>query len=169
MINTVNTVATGAAGTAGGAAPSPASEPIQWVYSAKAVAVLAEYKSRFPKLFKSLSQMPFKGKYTPEELLGPNGKLVVDEVMRWMQEQTFFGLPRTPFSTTSMSMDAIHAVERAADVRTSFVTVNPPTAFLVKNVPVEALYCSDTYTPMDAQVRLVPVALAHTHARRTFF
>lgn len=62
----------------------------------------------------------------------------------------FSSIPRTPFSTQSMSRDAMKAVERAADVRTSTLLSSAPSLLVVKNVLIDEIFYADSASMYDA-------------------
>lgn len=112
-----------------------------WEYSAKAVALILEYKQHFPVLFSSLERLGHEKKYTSAMVFGPVGcSAQLAKVDEWLNAQFTAKAPRTPISTLSLSRDAIKAVERAADVRTAHLAANPPEKLVVKKVPLEAIY-----------------------------
>lgn len=76
---------------------------IYWEYSKHTASLICEYKSRFPGLFQQLESLPHAPVYNTVELLGKGGEQVVNKIMEWMKEQSFFAAPRTPFSTASLS------------------------------------------------------------------
>lgn len=73
-----------------------------WQYSARAAALIYDYKTSFPYLFSQLERLPHQPVYSPEALLGHGGAQVLEQVQEWMKSQPFFKLPRTPFTTTSL-------------------------------------------------------------------
>jgi 5'-3' exoribonuclease 1 len=74
-----------------------------WQYSARAAALIYDYKANFPMLFAQLEKLPHQPVYSADALLGPGGDKKVEQVMEWMKSQPFYKLPRTPFSTISLS------------------------------------------------------------------
>ena len=127
-----------------------AKDVVYWEYSMRAVTAFAEYKNAYPILFEKLGSTQFAVKYSVTTLLGAEGNKKAEEIHRWIEEQPFAKIPRTPFSTYSMSKDAMKAVERAADVRMSTLASNPPDKLVVKNVPVNDLYYADSFSSYDA-------------------
>ena len=73
-----------------------------WQYSARAAALIYDYKTSFPYLFSQLERLPHQPVYSPDALLGPGGDKVLEQVQEWMKSQSFFKLPRTPFTTSSL-------------------------------------------------------------------
>ena len=125
-------------------------DAVSWEYSMRAIALLAEYKNTYPLLFEKLKELGYGSKYNAEMLFGPNGKATAEEIHKWIEGQPFSKVPRAPFSTNSMSKDAIKAVERAADVRTTTLKSSEYTPVVMKNVPVDELYWPDNFSSYDA-------------------
>ena len=114
-----------------------------WEYSAKAVALLLEYKTEFPNLFSNLERLGHEKKYSSEQAFGVNKTLapaLLAKLEEWLGRQYTAKAARTPLSTTSLSKDAMKAVERAADVRTSHLAAQAPERLVVKKVPLEAIF-----------------------------
>eukprot|EP00604_Paraphysomonas_vestita_P004311 CAMPEP_0174825532 /NCGR_PEP_ID=MMETSP1107-20130205/42851_1 /TAXON_ID=36770 /ORGANISM="Paraphysomonas vestita, Strain GFlagA" /LENGTH=807 /DNA_ID=CAMNT_0016057237 /DNA_START=2410 /DNA_END=4834 /DNA_ORIENTATION=- len=127
-----------------------------WEYSEKAVDLIRDYMTAFPILFSRLQSLANQRKYTVHDLFGLSGVEAENELNRlqtWMKSQPFYLLPRSPLTTTSMSKDAIHAVERAVDVRVSRFTSEEGQQEIKKvvkrNVPVEVLFRDQLYGPFD--------------------
>ena len=74
-----------------------------WQYTARTAALIFDYKTNFPQLFSQLERLPHQPVYSPDALLGPGGDKKLEAVQEWMKAQPFFKLPRTPFTTLSMS------------------------------------------------------------------
>jgi len=125
-------------GDDGGASPTGAN----WEYSAKAVALTLEYKQAFPALFAGLEKLGHEKKYTSAQVfgVGNSGAVQLAKVDEWLNAQYTAKAARMPLSTLSLSREAIKAVERAADVRTSHLAANPPDKLVVKKVPLDAVY-----------------------------
>ena len=155
----------GSADTAEALAKRAEQEVSQWEYSARAIALLFDYKSRYPLLFENLESLPHQKRYAASELLLPRtahqGHVTASALQTaaaaaaasltdWMKAQPFFGMPRTPLTTISLSKDAMKAIERASDVRTSYLAACGPTLTVIKKVPVENLYRGNITTPSDA-------------------
>jgi 5'-3' exoribonuclease 1 len=73
-----------------------------WQYSARAAALIYDYKASFPYLFQQLERLPHQPTYSPDALLGPGGDKKLEAVQEWMKAQPYFKLPRTPFTTSSL-------------------------------------------------------------------
>lgn len=88
-------------------------ESTQWEYSAKALALLFEYKNRFPLMFERLDNLPHQMKYQSTDVFVPAGMQGKDtsayataaakEVEEWLKNQSFFNMARTPLTTLSLS------------------------------------------------------------------
>lgn len=78
-------------------------EGCYWEYTVDAASLLFEYKIRFPALFRNLEKLPHQAVYDAGDLFGAQGEEAVAAVMEWMKAQAFFSLPRSPFSTLSLS------------------------------------------------------------------
>lgn len=88
-------------------------ESAQWEYSAKALALLFDYKNRFPLMFERLDQLPHQMKYSATDVFVPSdmkGKdtaafatAAAKEVEEWLKNQPFFSMARTPLTTISLS------------------------------------------------------------------
>jgi 5'-3' exoribonuclease 1 len=74
-----------------------------WEYSVRAATLIFDYKMRFPKLFHNLERLPHQSVYNADELLGGDGKTKTEEITSWLAAQAYFKMPRTAFSTTSLS------------------------------------------------------------------
>lgn len=79
------------------------SEAVYWEYSSHAASLIAEYKARFPVLFQQLERLPHQPVYTAQDLLGEKAAAQMAAIMEWMKAQSFFSMPRTPFTTLSLS------------------------------------------------------------------
>lgn len=73
-----------------------------WEYSARAAALIFDYRARFTKLFYALERLPHQSVYPADQLFDGDGKNQVAEVSSWLAAQPFFKMPRTPFTTTSL-------------------------------------------------------------------
>ena len=90
-------------------------ESVQWEYSAKALALLLEYKTKFPLMFERFETLPHQMKYQASDIFCPLGmkgdstqrsafaESAAKEVNEWMKSQPFFNMARTPLSTISLS------------------------------------------------------------------
>jgi hypothetical protein len=78
-------------------------ENVGWEYSALTANLIHEFRARFPMLFQQLELIPHQKVYTCEQLFGNNGRSISTEVFNWLKAQPFFKLPRTPFTTHSLS------------------------------------------------------------------
>lgn len=88
-------------------------ESVQWEYSAKALALLFEFKNRFPLMFERLDSLPHQVKYSAQDVFLPSGAqgkdssaivtAAVKDVDEWLKSQPFFNMARTPLTTISLS------------------------------------------------------------------
>ena len=124
-------------------------ETNRWEYSARAIHLILEYMTTFPQLFEGLARSPF-GKHSASAILGADGAKKAEEINAWIESQPVKSIPRTPFSTVSMSRDAMKAVERAGDTLTAARKANPPEKLHIKNVPVDHLFYDDNFSFYDA-------------------
>jgi 5'-3' exoribonuclease 1 len=131
-------------------------EQVNWEFSTKAIALLIDYKAKFPILFNKLSIVEHKKKYSTDELLGNNkpghGVKVADTIMEWMKAQPFFNQLRTTFSTSSVSKDAMKAIERAADVMMASINSLGMKKVLVKGVNLDMIYRGSMYSTADTKL-----------------
>eukprot|EP01042_Synura_sphagnicola_P001408 gene1408-1603_t len=128
-------------------------------YSTKAIALIMEYKIRFPLLFRSLEGLPHMPKYTLDALFGAEkGAQMADEVSEWLKAHPVSLLPRTPMTSASLSREAIAAIERAADVRSSSVSVlraSTEKPVVERDVYLaEKLFCVDSYSATDVPITM---------------
>eukprot|EP00981_Chlorochromonas_danica_P000482 scaffold98_cov248-Ochromonas_danica.AAC.23 len=136
-------------------------DAIYWEYSSKAILLIAEYLSLFPHVFQALQQLPHQPVYQISDLFGSGGRKglvnsnkltkenTVDPILRWMQSQPFFHIPRSPLTTTSLSREAMAAIERAADVHTTLNQTKGYRTLTVRGIRLEHLYCNLHRTAND--------------------
>lgn len=117
-----------------------ASSSNTWEYSAKAVALILDFKTQFPLLFKTLEKAGHEKKYNSKQLFGPTGAALLAKVDEWLNNQFTAKAPRTPLSTVSLSKDAMKAIEKAADIRRAQLQTTPPEKVVVRKVPLDAIY-----------------------------
>lgn len=79
--------------------------------------LVAAYKIAFPNLFVALSKAPEERFYDAKRVFGPNGEEILPKVLDWLRSIETARMPRIPASTDAMPVAAVHAVQRAADVR----------------------------------------------------
>jgi 5'-3' exoribonuclease 1 len=150
-------------------------EKSYWEYTARAVALIAEYKTHFPVLFARIESAPHERFYQPATLFGGSATtaaLTLKMVGAWLQSQPFYHEPRISLTTLTLSKEAIAAVERAADTRTAATAaavaaeknntkdsdapyINTSTCAqsrLVRGVPVDLLLRGDVYKVTDAKL-----------------
>lgn len=111
-----------------------------WEYTPKAVRLVAAYKNAFPRLFAAISKAPDERFYDSKRVLGPNGEATCAEVLKWLKEAETASIPRMPYTTEAMPVPAVHAVQRAADVRTANLEKDCAVKESNVKVPASALY-----------------------------
>ncbi|KAL3916118.1 MAG: hypothetical protein SGILL_005325, partial [Bacillariaceae sp.] len=127
-------------------------ERIQWEYTPKAIRLVNEYRQRFPQLFNALVKLPNERKYNANQVFGPNGVEWLAVIREWLNNVESAKLPRTPISTDTMSLEAVTAVEKAADVRNLAVKKKGfPKESLVK-IPGSALYRENSTGATDVML-----------------
>ena len=113
---------------------------IVWEYTPKAVRLVAAYKNSFPRLFAAISKAPDEKFYDSKRVFGPKGEEVCAQVLEWLKGIETASIPRMPHTTEAMPVPAVHAVQRAADVRTANVEKDGASKESNVKVPASALY-----------------------------
>mmetsp|Transcript_9545 Transcript_9545/g.21532 ORF Transcript_9545/g.21532 Transcript_9545/m.21532 type:complete len:1579 (+) Transcript_9545:123-4859(+) len=111
-----------------------------WEYTPKAVRLVAAYKNAFPHLFAALSKAPEERSYDAKRVFGPKGEVMCAKVLEWLKSTETAAMPRLPHNTDAMPAAAVHAVQRAADVRSSTLETNGAVKESNVKVPPSALY-----------------------------
>ena len=125
-----------------------------WEYTSRAIALIADYSSRFPKLLENLRRLPYQPKYKPKDLLGDSYLSEVAEITAWMKEMGIEALPRTPLTTSMLCTEAVKAVERAADKFWSLLSTLSPDK-VTENIRIDHLICNaNVFNPSDAPLNL---------------
>jgi len=114
-------------------------EKITWQYTPKAIRLVSLYRQKFPQLFSILNNNPNEKKYTAN-MLGRNGEATLSAIRDWLNNIETAKLPRTPVSTIAMPMEAIQAVQKAADVRTNALKKGERLKDSLIKIPAYALY-----------------------------
>lgn len=79
-------------------------ESAYWEMTVRAVAAVADYKMRFPELFDRLAALPHAMVYEAPQLgFGGGGSSRLSDVSAWLDRLVFRLMPRTPFTTQSLS------------------------------------------------------------------
>ena len=130
-------------------------ERVFWEYTPKAVRLVAAYKSAFPNLFASLAKAPDERFYDAKKVFGPRGEEMCGKVLDWIKAAETSAMPRLPPSTEAMPVAAVHAVQRAADVRTS--TIEKDITESNVKIPPAALY-------REASTAATDILLASEHS-----
>ncbi len=136
---------------------SSGDERVFWEYTPKAVRLVAAYKNAFPNLFAAISKAPDERFYDAKKVFGPKGDEMCARVLEWLKGVETAAMPRLPQTTDAMPVAAVHAVQRAADVRSS--TLEKDNAVKKSNVkvPPAALY-------REASTATTDVLLASEHS-----
>jgi len=95
---------------------SGSNKGVVWEYTPKAIRLVAAYKQAFPMLFAAICRKPNERSYDAR-LLGQDGDKELKRIREWLNNVETAKMPRTPCSTEAMPVNAISAVQRAADVR----------------------------------------------------
>ena len=120
-----------------------------WEYTPKAVRLVAAYKNAFHRLFAAIAKDPDAKYYDSKKVFGSKGEDVCSTVLEWLKGVETAAIPRLPFTTDAMPLPAVHAVQRAADVRTAnLVKDNAITESNVK-VPAAAMYRESSTAATD--------------------
>lgn len=115
-------------------------ERVFWEYTPKAVRLVAAYKNAFPHLFASLAKAPDERFYDAKRVFGAKGEEMLPKVLSWLKSTETASMPRIPDSTDAMPVAAVHAVQRAADVRTATLEKDEAVKDSNVRVPASALY-----------------------------
>lgn len=121
---------------------------IQWEYTPKAIRLVSMYRQKFPKLFAAIMKKPNEKAYSAS-MLGPKGEEVLREIRDWLNEVESAKLPRSPVSTEAMPVEAVKAVQKAADVRSEAQKKSSTTKELLVKIPPAALYREASVGPTD--------------------
>jgi len=132
-------------------------DAVYWEYSKHTATLICEYKTRFPVLFQRLESLPHQAVYNSVELFGKESDKVLTQIMEWMKLQSFFQAPRTPFSTSSLSKEAMVAIERASDVLTTTNTTKGLRKLVIKGISINQLYTNIHRTSHDVPLTFNPL------------
>lgn len=111
-----------------------------WEYTPKAVRLVASYKNAFPRLFSAITKDPDAKFYDSKKVFGPKGEEVCSTVLEWLKGIETATIPRLPSTTEAMPIPAVHAVQRAADVRTANLEKDSAVKESNVKVPASAIY-----------------------------
>ena len=111
--------------------------PGGWEYSARAIQLVQEYRSRFPHVFTALRKHAESRNLTHRMLFpgtDAEARAGLQEVVDWLAGLPIASAPRAPLTTEALGVEAVSAIQKAADVRTAqraklerkFVTVTVP-------------------------------------------
>eukprot|EP00569_Conticribra_weissflogii_P007667 CAMPEP_0171333012 /NCGR_PEP_ID=MMETSP0878-20121228/3752_1 /TAXON_ID=67004 /ORGANISM="Thalassiosira weissflogii, Strain CCMP1336" /LENGTH=1566 /DNA_ID=CAMNT_0011833895 /DNA_START=148 /DNA_END=4848 /DNA_ORIENTATION=+ len=115
-------------------------EKVIWEYTPKAVRLVAAYKNAFPQLFAAIAKAPNERFYDAKKIFGPKGEDICAKVRDWLNGAETAKIPRLPSNTEAMPVAAVHAVQRAADVRTAALEKDKSVKESNVRVPASALY-----------------------------
>jgi 5'-3' exoribonuclease 1 len=110
-----------------------------WEYTPKAIRLVAAFKQEFPKLFAAISKKPNERSYEAK-ILGPDGDKELKKIREWLDNVETAKMPRTPCSTEAMPVNAVAAIQRAADVRIAAQEEKGDLKEINVKVPSAALY-----------------------------
>lgn len=85
-----------------------------WMFTAKALSVLEEYRQRFPEIFAAL-QKSHDGRLDQNSLYGKQGGKKVQEIKSWIRSTGISKLPRAPTSYHTFTVGQIGALQGAVD------------------------------------------------------
>jgi len=111
------------------------SEQDGWEYSNKTIALITEYKSKFPQLFHFLEHAVNMKAYNSSDIFRDgNDKEMIAAVMKWLDDVGVTHLKLVPCSRISLSREAIQAVERGNNAFHKKNTASAQTVKLLKGV-----------------------------------
>jgi hypothetical protein len=102
-----------------------------------------------------LAKAPDERFYDAKKVFGPRGEEMCGKVLDWIKAAETSAMPRLPPSTEAMPVAAVHAVQRAADVRTS--TIEKDITESNVKIPPAALY-------REASTAATDILLASEHS-----
>ena len=120
-----------------------------WEYTPKAVRLVASYKNAFPHLFAALAKAPEERSYDAKRVFGPKGEEMCAKVLEWLKGTETASMPRLPHTTDAMPVAAVHAAQRAADVRTSTLEKDGAVKESNVKVPASAVYRESSTAATD--------------------
>lgn len=115
-------------------------QKVIWEYTPKVVRLVAAYKNAFPHLFAAITKAPEERVYDAKRVFGQKGEDMCKKILEWLKSSETAAMPRLPDSTDAMPVAAVHAVQRAADVRTSNLKKDCAVKESNVKVPPAALY-----------------------------
>jgi len=120
-----------------------------WEFTPKAVRLVAAYKNAFPHLFAALARDPDERFYDAKKVFGPKGEETCARVLQWLKATETAAMPRLPDKTEAMPVAAVHAVQRAADVRSASVRKDGVVKESNVKIPAAALYRESSTAATD--------------------
>lgn len=116
-------------------------DKIQWEYTPRAIRLVSLYRQKFPQLFAALSKQPNERRYDATQMFGPKGPELLKQIRDWLDNIETAKMPRSPVTTEAMPMEAIQAVQKAADIRNlAIAKKGEKEAESLVKVPASALY-----------------------------
>ena len=120
-----------------------------WEYTPKAVRLVAAYKNAFPRLFAAITKDPDAKFYDSKKVFGLKGDEVCSTVLGWLKGIETATIPRLPSTTEAMPVPAVHAVQRAADVRAANLEKDGAVKESNVKVPASAIYRESSTAATD--------------------
>lgn len=120
-----------------------------WEYTPKALRLIAAYRQTFPQIFSALSKAPHERIYDAKSMFGPNGQNMLPKVLDWLKSIETAKLPRFPASTVAMPKNAVLAIQRAAEVRSSALSQKKSVKDVKLKLPPSAIYREGSTTATD--------------------
>ncbi|KAL1920326.1 uncharacterized protein VTP21DRAFT_1472 [Calcarisporiella thermophila] len=109
-----------------------------WEYSDKAIALLREYKQKFPEFVANLDRRMRDDLYQAETLIPPPHDAVekVKEIRAWLKGVEAAGLERVPLDAVQLDKASIAKIEKCADLQRKETTYH---TVIIKNIPRHAV------------------------------
>lgn len=130
------------------AAGGPKDRSGPWVYSERALQLLAAYKQTWPQVFQALDELPDEYSYNPHQL---GGLQVVEGALKWLHQLDTFKKPLVDLSTQVLSPVAVKQIERgAAACKLNFakIVAADPAAYDVR--PLGKVATDNLFVPEDS-------------------
>lgn len=125
-----------------------------WEYSTRALNLLLEYKSIFPSVFNAIAANPAEKKFSPSTLFKTDTDAQFSRLKDWLAHHPALRTPRTPLSTSGLSMDVINGIERAVDTRNSYLKSAGGERIRVTKVPLDGIMRGGAADASDVPVNL---------------
>ena len=125
-----------------------------WEYSTRTLNLLLEYKSLFPTVFQAIGANPSEKKYAPSALFPKDSEAQFARLQDWINTNAALKTPRTPLTTTGLSREVISGIERAVDVRNSYLSASGGEKIRVTKVPLDSIVRGGNADVSDIPVNL---------------